>query len=143
MLTMMFNAARLFFFATCFCTFAVTAHAQVQDSAAMKGRWTVEGRADKITDKISHKLLLNKDQERKIYAINLDIVRRMDAVNNNKSLSNKDRMTQFKELDTERNQRFKNVLTPTQYKKWNDWEMNKKEQLEAKMEKKRQKKVGQ
>lgn len=49
-------------------------------------------------------------------------------------------MTQFKALDSERSQRFKSVFTPAQYKKWNDWEMNKKEQLEQRMEKKRQKK---
>jgi hypothetical protein len=32
------------------------------------------------------------------------------------------------------------VFTAAQYKKWNDWEMTKKEHLEEKMEKKRVKK---
>ncbi|RFS21380.1 hypothetical protein DVR12_15890 [Chitinophaga silvatica] len=143
MLTMKFNAARLLFLAICFCTTAITSHAQVQDTTMMRGRWSVEGRADKITDKISHKLALNKDQIRQIYAINLDIVRRMDEVKANSELTNKERMTQFKTLDTERSQRFKSVLTPTQFKKWTDWEMNKKDHLEAKMEKKRQRKANQ
>ncbi|NLR82710.1 hypothetical protein [Chitinophaga eiseniae] len=125
------------------CLVAVTTgvHAQANDTAAVsRGRWTIEGRASKITDKISHKLNLNRAQTEKIYVINEDIVRRMDAVKKNASLSKKERMTQFKALDSERSQRFKTVFTATQYKKWNDWEMNKKEHLEARMEKKRQKK---
>lgn len=117
-----------------------TTFAQVKDSSVAKGRWTIEGRADKITDKISHKIGLNKEQEKKIYVINEDIVRRMDAVKTNSALSKKERMTQFKALDTERSQRFKTVFTAAQYKKWNDWEMTKKEHLEEKMEKKRVKK---
>ncbi|TWF33600.1 hypothetical protein FHW36_11241 [Chitinophaga polysaccharea] len=125
------------------CLVAVTTgvHAQANDTAAVsRGRWTIEGRANKITDKISHKLNLNRAQTEKIYVINEDIVRRMDAVKKNTSLSKKERMTQFKALDSERSQRFKTVFTATQYKKWNDWEMNKKEHLEERMEKKRQKK---
>ncbi|MBS0031691.1 hypothetical protein ACTJJ0_28625 [Chitinophaga sp. 22321] len=126
----------LFFLAA----FTTTSFAQAKDSSANRGRWTAEGRADKITDKISHKLGLNKEQEKKIYVINEDIVRRMDAVKNNTALTKKDRMTQFKALDSERSQRFKTVFTAAQYKKWNDWEMTKKEHLEQKMEKKRVKK---
>ncbi|MBO9728044.1 MAG: hypothetical protein J7623_05345 [Chitinophaga sp.] len=117
-----------------------TAFAQTKDTTDIKGRWSVEGRADKITDKISHKIGLNKEQAKKTYVINEDIVRRRDAVKSNPSLTQKERMTQFKALDSERSQRFKTVFTATQYKKWNDWEMNKKEHLEQKMEKKRLKK---
>lgn len=141
---MKFIAVYTWILFTCF--FAVITaptYAQVKDSVNGKGRWTAEGRADKITDKISHKLGLDKEQTQKILVINQDIVRRMDAVKNNPSLSKKDRMTQFKALDTERSQRFKTVFTPAQYKKWNDWEINKKEHLEQKMEKKRTKKSTQ
>lgn len=126
---------------TCFfVAVSTTAFAQVKDSSATTGRWGVEGRADKITDKISHKIGLNKEQSKKIYVINEDIVRRMDAVKNNPALTKKERMTQFKALDSERSQRFKTVFTAAQYKKWNDWEMTKKEHLEEKMEKKRMRK---
>ncbi|HEY9262818.1 hypothetical protein [Chitinophaga sp.] len=123
-----------------FVVMTTTAVAQVKDSTTSTGRWTAEGRADKITDKISHKLGLNKEQSKKIYVINEDIVRRMDAVKTDTSLTKKEKMTQFKALDSERSQRFKMVFTASQYKKWNDWEMNKKDQLEQKMEKKRVKK---
>jgi hypothetical protein len=126
---------------TCFLVaITTTTFAQVKDSSATQGRWSIEGRADKITDKISHKIGLNKEQEKKIYVINEDIVRRMDAVKTNTALTKKERMTQFKALDSERSQRFKSVFTAAQYKKWNDWEMTKKEHLEEKMEKKRVKK---
>ncbi|CAL1520409.1 hypothetical protein [Chitinophaga sp. MM2321] len=122
---------------------SIQATAQIADSANAGGRrWGVEGRADKISDKISRQVGLNKDQYKKIYVINEDIIRRTDAIHANKILSKKERMQQLKVLDTERNQRFKDVFSATQYKKWNDWEINKKEQLEAKMEKKRQKKEG-
>jgi hypothetical protein len=126
-------------FALLTCMLAVcTANAQVRDTAVLNsGRWTVEGRADKITDKISHKLGLSKDQSSKIYDINEDIIRRKDEVKKNASLTKKDRMAQIKALDSERSQRFKTVLTAGQYKKWNDWEMNKKEHLEQKMDKKK------
>lgn len=123
-----------------FVAITTTAVAQVKDTSAATGRWTVEGRANKITDKISHKIGLNKEQSKKIYVINEDIVRRMDAVKTNTALTKKEQMTQFKALDSERSQRFKTVFTAAQYKKWNDWEMNKKEHLEQKLEKKRVKK---
>ncbi|HVI43389.1 MAG TPA: hypothetical protein VM802_00900 [Chitinophaga sp.] len=110
------------------------------DSTARKGRWGVEGRADKISDKISREVGLNKEQHHKIYVINEDIIRRMDVIRANKSLSRKERLQQLKTLDTERNQRFKTVFTAAQYKKWNDWDMYKKEHLEEKVEKKRQRK---
>lgn len=120
--------------------FQLTTAAQTKDSTSLGGRWGVEGRADKISDKISKQVGLNRDQYQKIYAINEDIIRRRDVIHTNKELPKKERMQQLKALDSERSQRFKDVLTATQYKRWNDWEMRKKEHLEAKMEKKRQRK---
>lgn len=116
----------------------LTTAAQTQDSTNNRGRWGVEGRADKISDKISRKVGLNRDQYQQIYTINTDIIRRKDAIHANTGLSKKERMQQLKALESERSQRFKTVLTASQYKKWNDWEMSKKEHLEEKMEKKRQ-----
>ncbi|MBC9934784.1 hypothetical protein [Chitinophaga qingshengii] len=118
----------------------LTTSAQTQDSAYNRGRWGVEGRADKISDKISKQVGLNKSQYKEIYAINEDIIRRMDVIRANTELTQKERMRQMKALETERSQRFKTVLSATQYKRWNDWEMSKKEHLEKKMEKKRQRK---
>jgi uncharacterized protein YdaL len=126
--------------------FAFTAHSQapVKDSShtIKKGRWSAEKRADKMSDKLYRELGLTHAQDKQIYAINEDIIRRRDAIKANKSLADKDRMQQLKNLNEERSQRFKTVLNPTQYKKWNDWEMKKREHLEAKMDKKQERKLA-
>ncbi|KAA2241434.1 hypothetical protein F0L74_16165 [Chitinophaga agrisoli] len=127
------------------CLLAFNAHstAQVKDTSALKqGRWSAAGRADKMSDKLYRELGLSHAQEKQIYTINEDIIRRRDAIKANKSLAAKDRMQQLKSLNEERSQRFKTVLTPNQFKKWNDWEMKKREQLEAKMDKKQERKLA-
>lgn len=118
--------------------------AQVKDTSRnhQKGRWSAAGRADKMGDKLYRELNLTHQQDEQIHAINEDIIRRRDAINANKKLASKDRMQQLKTLNEERCQRFKTVLSPTQYKKWNDWEMKKREQLEAKMDKKQERKMA-
>lgn len=95
-----------------------------------------------MSDKLYRELNLTHQQDEQIYAINEDIIRRRDAIKANKDLAAKDRMQQLKALNEERNQRFKTVLTPAQYKKWNDWEMKKREQLEARMDKKQERKMA-
>jgi len=120
--------------------FAASTHAQEKDSTYKRTRWNAADRADKMGDKLNRQLSLNQQQNQDIYKINKDIIERMDAARNNKSLDNKERMRQVKMLNEERSQRFKNVLTATQYKKWNDWEMKKKEHLEQKMDKKHERK---
>ncbi|WP_145712714.1 hypothetical protein [Chitinophaga japonensis] len=117
--------------------------AQAKDTSAhKKARWSAEGRADKMSDKLYRELNLTHDQDEQIYAINEDIIRRRDAIKADKNLPSKDRMQQLKALNEERCQRFKTVLSPTQYKKWNDWEMKKREHLEAKLDKKKERKMA-
>lgn len=120
-------------------SFHVQSMAQVKDSSGRKTRWTPEGRADKMSDKLDRQLNLSREQDKQIHIINTDIAQRIDAIRGNTSLNQKDKRQQIKVLNEERSQRFKSVLTPVQYKKWNDWEMKKKEALEAKMDKKQQK----
>ena len=115
------------------------AQAKTTDSTGKRMRWSAEHRADKMSDKLDRRLNLTSQQDKDIHTINMDITRRMDAIKSNTSLSKKDKMQQAKTLNEERSQRFKSVLTPDQYKKWNDWEMKKKEQMEARMDKKQQK----
>jgi hypothetical protein len=111
-----------------------------QDSTKIKkARWDAAGRADKLSDKLYRELNLNKDQRKKIYDINEDIAKRRDAARLNTTLSSRQRMQVYQQLDAERNNRFKSVLSPGQYKKWNDWEMTKKAHIEAKMDRKQDK----
>jgi hypothetical protein len=114
--------------------------AQRRDTATVKKvRFTPEQRADKMSDKLDRRLNLSKQQDRDIHTINTDISQRMEAIKRNTTLSKKDKVQQVKTLNEERNQRFKSVLTAEQYKKWNDWELKKKEQMEARMDKKQEK----
>lgn len=113
--------------------------AQVKDSIAKKQRWSPEERADKMSDKLDRRLNLTKQQDKDIHTINMDITKRMEALKKNTAISKKDKMQQAKALNEERSQRFKSVLTAEQYKRWNDWEMRKKEQMEARMDKKQEK----
>lgn len=109
------------------------------DSTGKRVRWSAEEKADRMSDKLDRRLNLTHQQDADIHVINTDIAKRLDALKSNTSLSKKDKMQQAKALNEERSQRFKTVLTPEQYKKWNDWEMKKKEQMEARMDKKQQK----
>lgn len=121
-----------------FAVFAV--HAQDVAAKPKKERWDAAGKADKMSDKLYRELNLTKEQSRQIHDINEDIARRRDEARKNISLSTRERMQAQQSLNTERSNRFKSVLTPAQYKKWNDWEMKKKEQLEEKMDRKQDKK---
>jgi Spy/CpxP family protein refolding chaperone len=107
-----------------------------------KGRWSSSAKADKLSDKIDKELHLSKEQDKQIHAINQDISLRRDAIKHDTTISKKQKLAAINTLDTERSHRFKSVLTPAQYKKWNDWEMKKKEKLEAKMDKKQEKKLA-
>jgi hypothetical protein len=113
--------------------------AQKKDTTAHKVKLSPEARADKMSDKLDRRLNLTNEQDKEIHTINTDISLRKEKIKSNTSLAKKDKMQQIKQLEEERNHRFKSVLTADQYKKWNDWEMKKKERMENKMDKKQEK----
>jgi hypothetical protein len=115
---------------------------QAQDAPKTKEHKSASAKADKLSDKIDKELHLSTAQNQKIHDINQDISLRRDAIKRDSTIDKKQRLTRVKALDAERSQRFKTVLTADQYKKWNDWEMKKKEKLEAKMDKKQDKKLS-
>lgn len=121
---------------SCLLLFAGTQAFAQQDTTQHSKRWSAEGKADKMSDKLKHELNLSRQQEAKIYTINEDIIRRTDSIKHNSSLPQKTKMQHLQSLSAERNQRFKAVLSAEQYKKFNDWDMQKKEHLEAKMDRK-------
>lgn len=115
--------------------------AQAQDSTHARGhRWDAAGKADKMSDKLFRELSLSKEQRKAIYDINEDIARKRDATKKDAAISSRQRMQVYQQLDTERNRRFREVLSPSQYKKWNDWELKKKSDMEKKMDRKQDKK---
>lgn len=116
---------------------------QAQETARVKKeRWDAASKADKMSDKLYRELNLSKEQNQQIHAINDDIARRRDAARRDSTLDTRRKMQLRQQLDAERSNRFKTVLTPAQYKKWNDWQLQKKEQLEAKMDRKQDKKLA-
>lgn len=116
---------------------------QAQETARVKKeRWDAASKADKMSDKLYRELNLTKEQNQQIHAINNDIARRRDAARRDTTLDTRRKMQLRQQLDAERSNRFKTVLTPAQYKKWNDWQLQKKEQLEAKMDRKQDKKLA-
>lgn len=115
-----------------------TAYAQ-DTTKTRRDRWDAAGKADKLSDKLYRELDLTKDQRKQIYDINEDISKRRDAARQNASLTSRQRMQVYQQLDAERSNRFKSVLTSAQYKKWNDWEMKKKAHMEEKMDRKHDK----
>ncbi|AWO00770.1 hypothetical protein DLD77_03180 [Chitinophaga alhagiae] len=116
---------------------------QAQETARVKKeRWDAASKADKLSDKLYRELNLTKEQNQQIHAINDDIARRRDDARRDTTLSVRRKMQLRQQLDAERSNRFKTVLTPAQYKRWNDWQLQKKEQLEAKMDRKQDKKLA-
>lgn len=116
---------------------------QAQETARVKrDRWDAASKADKMSDKLYRELNLTRAQNEQIHAINSDISRRRDAARRDTTLDARRKMQLRQQLDAERSNRFKSVLTPVQYKKWNDWELKKKEQLEAKMDRKQDKQLA-
>ncbi len=114
---------------------------QAQDTARTRGhRWDAAGKADKMSDKLYRELDLSKDQRKAIYDINEDIARKRDAAKKDSSLTPRQRMQVYQQLDADRNRRFREVLSTSQYKKWNDWELMKKGDMEKKMDRKQEKK---
>lgn len=115
--------------------------AKAQDPTQARGhRWDAAGKADKMSDKLYRELDLSKEQRKAIYDINEDIARKRDATKKDAAISSRQRMQVYQQLDTERNRRFREVLSPSQYKKWNDWELKKKGDMEKKMDRKQDKK---
>ncbi|HEY0273903.1 MAG TPA: hypothetical protein VGC22_12005 [Chitinophaga sp.] len=124
------------FFLSLFLAMASPQAALAQQDSVSGKRWSVEGRADKMSDKLRRELKLTHAQDSQILAINTDIIRRADHVKHSATLSQKEKMQQLQELDAERNQRFKTVLSAAQYRQFNNWNMQQKARLEAKMDRK-------
>ncbi len=86
---------------------------QAQDTTHARGhRWDAAGKADKMSDKLYRELNLSKEQAKSIYDINEDIARKRDAAKKDGALSSRQRMQRYQELDTDRNRRFREVLSP-------------------------------
>ncbi len=93
-----------------------------------------EERAKNQTERLNKLVKLNDDQKTKVQAINLDLAKKMDAAMKNRD--DRDAMrTKMQEIETERDQKYKEILTEDQFKKYTD---NKAEREKQMQERRRQ-----
>jgi protein CpxP len=99
---------------------------------------TPEEKARKYTDELIAQISLEKEQEEKIFLINVNVSKQFDSLYAAKA--DKDEMRKaygviFKSRDAE----FKKVLTKEQFLRYDDWQREKREQrLKEKAEKEKQ-----
>ena len=99
-------------------------------------RKSAEKKAKKLSHRQTRKYHLSPDQAKKIAAINQKYGQKVDLLKSQVGLDQKTRMERLKVLEEERNNEYKNVLRPNQFKKWNDWEIRKPQQPKEFKEKK-------
>ncbi len=80
-------------------------------------------KAKKLSKIQARTLHLSAHQGQKITAINNDMAKQIDAIRMKAGMDKNTRIEKIKALKEERNDRYKEVLTADQYKRWNDWEM--------------------
>jgi hypothetical protein len=106
-----------------------TAMAQQQEKRERK---PAEERANASAQKMKTKLGLDDAQTTKIHDINLGIAQKNDAIRDNTSLTREQKMAQLKENQNARNTQYKEILTADQYAKYEAWEKEKREKMQAK-----------
>lgn len=86
-------------------------------SATDNPQSTPEAKAKRLSEKMKAKYSLSDDQYNKVYVVNLEtITKRMELRGKDGSPNTK--VDRFKELETQRNTKFKEILTAEQYTKW-------------------------
>ncbi|QZE15858.1 hypothetical protein K4L44_08510 [Halosquirtibacter laminarini] len=79
---------------------------------------TAKERAEKQTDLMKEKLELTKEQEGKVYQINLETAEKLDKV---MQLSSRmEKINAFRVAQLEKNEALEEILTKEQYKKYKD-----------------------
>lgn len=90
-------------------------------SSALFAQETVNSPEEKATKQTAHltnELALTAAQQEQIYAINLGIIQKNDAVRANESMSSELKTESIKQNDEARKQLIKGVLTPEQIEKF-------------------------
>lgn len=100
--------------------------------AEKRDRRTAEERATASAQRMTTRLGLDEVQKAKIHDINLGIAQKNDAIRDNTSLTKEQRMSQLQENQNSRNAQYKEVLTSDQYTKYEAWEKERREKMQAK-----------
>jgi Spy/CpxP family protein refolding chaperone len=101
---------------------------------------SAEERAKNQTERLDKLLELNSEQKTKIQAINLELAKKMDEqmAANRGGGDREAMMKRMREMDTERSNKYKEVLTAEQFKKYTeDREKREKEMRERRAQRQR------
>ncbi len=93
---------------------------------------TPEEKAVVITNKMKVDLKLSDDQYAKVQAVNLDFTKKVDEIR--KSENKKDIVNKMRNLDSQRMQSFKTILTPEQYTRYETQKNAAKERMRKNIE---------
>lgn len=85
---------------------------------------TAEERAAKQTEHLTNELSLTAVQQEQIYAINLGIIQKNDAIRDNSSMTSELKTESIKQNNDARKQLIKDALTPEQIVKFDSMEKN-------------------
>jgi Spy/CpxP family protein refolding chaperone len=91
-----------------------------QQGQGQRQQRTVEERVKAQTDRMVELLKLNADQKKKIEAIELDLNKKMDEKRQNAQGDREAFRAIFQEFDKMRDDKYKEVLTADQFKKYLD-----------------------
>lgn len=94
-------------------------------------RWSAYEKARKLSAKQVRRLKLNSQQAKQIRTINSSIGKRVDRLKESPGLNASGRMDRFKSLMDQRDNAYKKILNSDQFKKWNDWQIRRKELVKA------------
>ena len=138
-----------FFMVSVIALSALTVNAQSDNATAGKqhdkksvdkgNRPDATTRATKITEHMAKKLILTAEQKPKVFNINLDKAKKIEALHTKSGADKKGLGKERKAIEQERDTELKGVLTLEQYEKWHKWKEEKKEELKKKRKDKKDK----
>lgn len=88
--------------------------------------------ARRLTDRQTRMLGLSRTQARRMESINRVFYRRKDSLNHVKNLSTSARIASFHQAVERRDGAYRNVLSSTQFRSWNDWELQHRKKFKQK-----------
>jgi Spy/CpxP family protein refolding chaperone len=88
--------------------------------AQQRNQGTPEERAKSQTERLVKLLELTDEQTKKVQTINLDLAKKMDEAFRNNSDDREAMRGKMQEIDTERDKKYKEILTDDQFKKYQE-----------------------
>ncbi len=118
-----------------------TGMAQQQNAKAKKEmhdhrheKMTPEQRAEKRTQHMTEKLELNADQQAKVKDLHLRMAKQREELRSNETMTREEKKAAMIASHDAYKVELRQILTPEQYEKYQEWEAQKKERMEKRRE---------